>query len=294
MTENIFHPIFTDINTNPALQTLDLLRQIRPDIRYGFSSTKFGNMSFRYSPLEGALDNRSRFLNAVGINIENLVAMSPVHGVNIEVVSEANSGSGAFDFESAIPKTDGLITEDKNIALAVNPADCSPIIFTVKDRINPVRALAHAGKVGADLGIGKKMVEELRGGFGIHPDQLLVGIGPSILCYPENPLVTTNPDLWLAFAYNQGFQEPELSVEEFTTKKGELAYKIKNTRDDRKLYFDLAEVNVAQLVNVGIPRENIDVSKVCTYCNALKGITYSDIAMGQGLQETARFMAVVQ
>lgn len=293
MAESLLHSFTPDLDTNPALQTLYLLNQQRPDIKYGFSSTFYGNMSFKYSPREVTLDNRNRFLTVVDIRLEDLVIMSPVHGTNIKVVGDKNKGAGAYDFESAIPQTDGLITENRTIALAVNPADCSAIILTPKDARIPIKGLTHAGKVGADLGINKKMLEELRGGFGIKSDQLLIGVGPSILCYPEDPLVTTNPDLWLPFAYHQGFKQADLMVEELTSAGG-TTYKISSVSKDRKLYFNLAEVNVSQLVNEGVLRENIDVSRICTYCNAIRGKTYSDIAMVQGLQKTARFMAVVQ
>ncbi len=60
-----------------------------------------------------------------------------------------NSVSGT----STIPETDALVTTEPGIALAVLTADCVPVLFA--DAAAGVVAGAHAGRVGAKLGIAR-------------------------------------------------------------------------------------------------------------------------------------------
>ncbi|NCN24156.1 MAG: polyphenol oxidase family protein [Candidatus Pacebacteria bacterium] len=77
--------------------------------------------------------------------------------------------------------TDALITNDPNVALAVNAADCLPIIGWHK---NGIRFSIHAGRVGTEKDILKKTLIFIKDTIGIK-DDLSLWFGPHICkdCY---------------------------------------------------------------------------------------------------------------
>lgn len=129
-----------------------------------------------------------------------------------------------------------IITRDKDVALCVVVADCNPVI--IWDDTQGVVAVAHAGRVGSYSSIVKKTILKLEKEFMCHKENLNVSIGPSIreCCYEVGAEVI------------DGFEE----------------YVVKR---DGKLFLDLIQLNLHDLKKVGIKKENIEVSPICTCCN---------------------------
>lgn len=278
---------------NPTFHTLKLLNERRPDIKYGFSSEKFGNMSFNWtdSPPQVLL-NEKGFLKTVGIDYQDLVLMAPVHGTNIVVVDSHDRGKGVYDIKSGIPRTDGLVTQDRDVALGVKPADCAPILIVHKNSDNPIKALIHAGRVGTEAEIAIKIISKLKTEFSVEPQDLLVGIGPTIH-YARGSMRTDNPDKWLPYLYIDEGHGADIQVELIEGMESP-TYLIKSTKASMPLRLDLVEANIAQLVTAGIPRENIEASHICTYCNAEDHLIFSHDFSEDFKQPQARFMAVIQ
>jgi YfiH family protein len=134
------------------------------------------------------------------------------------------------------PKCDVLVTRSPEKTLMLRFADCTPLLLA--DTRRNVIAAVHAGWRGSAVRAAAAAVAALGGACGSNPRDLLVGIGPAIgpCCYEVGEDVAT------AFA-----DRPWL----FT---------------DRRL--DLWEANRQALIEVGVPRDQIEVAGVCTRCQS--------------------------
>jgi len=177
---------------------------------------------------------------------------------------------------------DGLVTDAPGLALAVQTADCLPIILV--DRKGRSAGVFHAGWRGTLKRIVEKGVGEMRKHFGSDPRNLMAAIGPGVqgCCYEVGEEVRARFEAQFAYA-NRLFREVKESdpVREkypllFLTARapghGELPVKI---------YLDLVEANRRQLLDAGVLARNIEVAGPCTACHtellfsfrAEKGVT---------------------
>ncbi len=83
----------------------------------------------------------------------------------------------------AIPEVDGIITDQSGLLLAIQTADCIPVL--VVDRVRRVVAGFHAGWRGTVDRIVELGVETMCAEFGSEPGDLTAAIGPGIgpCCY---------------------------------------------------------------------------------------------------------------
>jgi YfiH family protein len=99
-----------------------------------------------------------------------------VHGTHVHRVRSEDRGA-------LCPATDGLITDVSGIALMLRFADCVPLLFF--DSQHHAVGLAHAGWRGTLGRIAAATVRAMQRAYSSVPEELLVGIGPSIgpCCY---------------------------------------------------------------------------------------------------------------
>lgn len=200
-----------------------------PDIFTAISLREDGGMKIRDV---NAPTNRERFINKIGVKPENLISADLVHGNNVEIVTQKNAG--------LVPKTDGLITNQKGLYLAITVADCLPIVIYHPKK--ELIALLHAGWRGLDLKIIEEGIKKLKDEFDVDLGELIVSVGPGIgVCH-----------------YKVG--------EDVLGKFSEYGEAINNR--DGKYFLNLKLVALQQLMDVGLKRENIEVSNICTYCEA--------------------------
>ena len=77
-----------------------------------------------------------------------------------------------------LPDADILVSDDPSIALAIQTADCVPLL--IADRATGAVAAAHAGWRGLALGVPGVTVAALAREFGSRPENLVAAVGPSI------------------------------------------------------------------------------------------------------------------
>ena len=195
------------------------------------------NMSLNYGLTQGALDNRKNFLNRLNIDYRCLVCPGQSHSVNIRSVTKKDKGSGALSYASAIADTDALITNERNLPLAVFTADCLSVFLY--DPLKHVIGLVHAGWKGTADKITAKAVALMQEEFGTNPAGLLAGFGPAIrqCCYE------VSKEFKDCFAY--GLEERNGGY-----------------------FLDLAGINQRQLVDSGLRQENIYDCRKCTFCRS--------------------------
>ena len=95
--------------------------------------------------------NRARLAEVLGLPEERFVWMEQLHTNTVTLVD----GPSATPVEA----TDALVTRQKDLALCVLVADCTPVLLS--DHIAGVIGVAHAGRMGARNGIVKNTVEAM-------------------------------------------------------------------------------------------------------------------------------------
>lgn len=118
--------------------------------------------------------NRQRLAEGIGLPAERLVWMEQVHGRTVAVVGGPQEGP--------VPATDALVTAVPGLALVVMAADCVPVLLA--DERTGVIAAAHAGRVGARIGIIGRTLEAMRS-LGARTEHISALLGPAVCgrCY---------------------------------------------------------------------------------------------------------------
>ena len=112
--------------------------------------------------------NRARLAEVLGLPEERFVWMEQLHTNTVTLID----GPSATPVEA----TDALVTREKNLALCVLVADCTPVLLS--DHTAGVIGAAHAGRMGARNGIVRNTVEAMVG-LGAEPSRIQVLLGPA-------------------------------------------------------------------------------------------------------------------
>ncbi len=146
-------------------------------IVHGYSTTEFGNMSFRYSDKDTVIGNRHQFFESLNVNESQIAVTSLVHGNQIIDVTKRDWGRGIEEAETSL-EGDVLVTSEPDTNLFMVVADCLALFFYEPDK--HVCALAHAGWRGVDLEVPRLTVEYLVKQKGCDPKKLVVGMPPAL------------------------------------------------------------------------------------------------------------------
>jgi copper oxidase (laccase) domain-containing protein len=101
-----------------------------------------------------------------------LLTAQQVHGNKIAVVDHPLSPEKEF------AGCDGLIANQKKIALGIHVADCCAVYIV--DPKTPAIGLVHSGKKGTELGVVTSAVAQMSLRFGSKPSDLIVQLSPCI------------------------------------------------------------------------------------------------------------------
>ena len=196
-----------------------------PELTAGFSSAADGTMA-----LQGGFTNRQYYLQQHDIDPRHAVHAGLCHGAQTAIVTAANGGS-------IISETDGLITTETDLGLAMTAADC--LLLSVYDPTEKVIGLVHAGSKGLAQEVLTRFLDTWKKYFPLNPADLMIDISPSIC--PEHYTVTSeqakNFTKWL----------------DACQKRGAL------------VHLDLRKIARQQLVDGGVTPGNISVSPQCTF-----------------------------
>jgi len=212
----------------------------------GASSPPFASLNLGLhtgDKADAVIVNRQRFCQAVEVDYTKVVTAEQVHGDQIRIVGPNEAGRGMTSYEQALPCTDSLVTNTKDLPLLLLFADCVPVL--IADPVRGVVGVSHAGWKGTMAKIAAKTVAAMQANFGTKPADCAVAIGPSIgaCCYEVDQTVVKK--------LQAGFPEWQRFV----------------TSHQDKWLLDLWEVNRQQLLDVGVRQEQISISGVCTACN---------------------------
>jgi YfiH family protein len=247
-----------------------------PFVRHGFSTRLGGvsegiyksmNLSFtRGDNPAHVKENFQRFCRAIGTEGDNVVVSAQQHHTEIYNVTKSDRGRGvARDREYT--DIDGLLTDEPELVLCTQYADCVPLFF-----IDPVRRVvgtSHSGWKGTAARIGAITVERMCSDYGCRKENILAGIAPSIgpCCFEVDSPV------YEVFASMQEFDE-------------HCATRDKNN----KFHVDLWEINRRILLKAGLSPSHITVTDLCTRCHP--DSFWSHRAAGNARGSLAGFIAL--
>lgn len=184
------------------------------------------------------IDTIFNFFHQGGIYYKTIVIPEQIHSVNIGVIyEEINS-----NFKK-VEEVDGLITKHSNTILTVRTADCLPIIYV--DKKNGSIGISHQGWRGSLKKMVQKMVMKMLE-LGSKLEDILIAFGPSIgdCCY--------NIDDDRYYSFLEGFDGYSDKI--FHRQSG-------------RWYLNLPLLNYLLLLDIGVPKKNIDFFPFCTKCD---------------------------
>jgi polyphenol oxidase len=126
------------------------------------------------------LDSAHREIrSAIGIGDWPLFTAEQVHGNKIAVIETAVasavlSGVDGREFLAC----DGLITNQRGIALGIYIADCCAVYIV--DPKTPAIGLVHSGRKGTELGVVTNAIRQIIERFGSDPANMIVQLSPCI------------------------------------------------------------------------------------------------------------------
>jgi YfiH family protein len=173
------------------------------------------NLGFHVSDEKNSVQqNRQIAARSLGIDAAHVVAMQQTHSTNVQMVTQAEAGRGALDWQSGIPDTDALITAKVNVPLLILVADCAPLLLA--DPVNRVLAVVHAGWRGAVARIASKAVLQMAQRFGSKPEDVRIGVGPCLCasCFEVGDEVVTAASEIAPHAVLHDYEKPHLDLRE--------------------------------------------------------------------------------
>ena len=217
-----------------------------------FSTTRIGgcstdcyatfNMGYNSGDFpRNVIANRNKLSETLEIDPATLIFPKQTHTGTVRVIS-----ADFFDLDETgkkqfLNETDAVITNLKNICVAIKTADCVPIL--IYDPVKHVVAAVHAGWRGTAQNIIQNAIHQMIASFGSNPSDLWAGIGPSIS--PE--VYEVGEEVWSQFSHE--FYMPANPF-----------------RSDKQL-LDLWKANYYQLTALGVPENQIEVARICTLSN---------------------------
>lgn len=194
-----------------------------------------------------------------------------VHGTDIIVVDDQIPYDATRELQDV--EADAVITQQKDRWIGVRTADCVPVLLY--DPVSQTVAAVHAGWRGTVKHIAKLVVEKMQSQMGIEVENLRVMIGPSICA--------------------ESFEVGEEVAEEFV-KAGRSECVLRQVFGNHggmvrfaKPHVDLWQSNAMDLLEAGVPLEQIDCTPLCTYQN--DNVLFS--ARRQGI-ETGRIVSAIR
>lgn len=225
----------------------DLLSQF-PELIHGSSSRHYGALRFdddnSGANSEEVVQNRSRLAEAGGFNLGQAVLCHQVHGREVAVIGPEQTGDAIGPTKVNGIEADAMITNKPGPILIVQTADCIPLLLYASQK--RAVAVVHAGWRGLTKNIVQEVVSRMKNEYNIGSSELFAAAGPSICgqCYD----VSTVDDDRIAqfkalFLANSGVIRQSAN----------------------KVSLDLPLAAKQLMLNQGIPDNQIELNKICTF-----------------------------
>ena len=181
-------------------------------------------------------ENRRRFLKAMGAEGATIVTARQTHSserVMIETPAQARQTQ---------PGCDAMTTRLRGVLLAIQTADCLPIL--IGDTQSGTVAAIHAGWRGTAGRIAERTVADLMRVHGVDPRNCIAAIGPT--------------------ACAECYEVGEDVIERYKKEFGYWRNLFVNHQANGKAYLDIRAANIQQLAFCGFTEDRIHVADYCT------------------------------
>lgn len=248
--------------------------------RVGGSSRTYGkgdlNLGFTRDDSRAAVErNRTAFLReiaAITRKRRNTKAAARKAGSLWPLITLRQIHSDIIHCIDSLPAEqlagDGMIAATPGLLLAIQTADCLPVILV--DTKRQVVGVFHAGWRGTLQRIVEKGVGEMHRRFGSRPRDIKAAIGPGIqgCCYNVGEEVRTKFES--QFEYGATLFR-EIKESDPVREKYPLLFLSArapgHSHLPTKIFLDLAAANRRQLLAAGVPAKNVESSPLCTNCH---------------------------
>ncbi|MBC7452035.1 MAG: peptidoglycan editing factor PgeF [Cytophagales bacterium] len=199
-----------------------------------FSNGTVPGLNFSFNVLDDpdrVTQNRTLIADIFGLTESPVIIPRQTHSDHIGIITHET-------IHNVWEDTDALITNISHVIIGVLSADCVPVLLA--DPMKGVVAAIHAGWKGTAKEIVPKTIQQMQALFHSDPKDIIAGIGPSISsqCYE------VGADVAVHFRASS-----------------------KTEKDTGKSCIDLWKENETQLLQSGVPLQNISIAGLCTYRN---------------------------
>jgi polyphenol oxidase len=219
---------------------------------------------------ENVLENRLRFIKAVTGHLGfSIITLRQIHSSLTRRFTRRDAA------EEPCWKADGMMTSERGLLLAIQTADCIPVL--IADRKRRAVAAFHAGWRGTLKRIVQNGVGRMRLEFGSKPKDLVAAIGPGIgqCCYAVGEEVRS--EFLSQFAYAEELFCDVYDVDPVREKYPLLFLTARapgHSNIGPRLHLDLVEANRRQLLDAGIGPSAISIVADCTSCRSDRYFSY--------------------
>ena len=191
---------------------------------------------------------------AMDVESDRLLRVHQVHGANAVVQRIGQPVSGPAD-------ADIIVCDDPSVAMAVQTADCVPLL--IADRCTGVVAAAHAGWRGLADRVPHVTVEAMEEEFGSRASTLVAVIGPSIgaCCYQVGSDVR---DRFAAAGFSDWDMARWFSREACALPNNPSLAVVNRVGRDGHWFLDMWATARDQLRAAGVREDRIFVADLCT------------------------------
>ncbi len=194
--------------------------------------------------IESVYQNRKSLIEYFGSDAR-FISILQTHSNDIyKVDTQIEHGWSSLD--SSI-EADALITDIPYQVLTILTADCVPVLLY--DPQKEAIAAIHAGWRGTRGKIVQRCISQMVAEYGTNPHDIIAVIAPAIgsCCYEISDEIASY------------FHEYPESIHR---KKAD------------SVYIDIKSINRAQLISMGVSKEQIEMSDICTACQSQEYFSY--------------------
>ncbi|WP_319479909.1 peptidoglycan editing factor PgeF [uncultured Draconibacterium sp.] len=184
-------------------------------------------------------ENKAKLAETLGLEAGQMVYPDQTHSSCVAAIHEIP--------DAVISETDALVTNQSELCLCVQTADCVPVLLF--DPKAKVIAAIHAGWRGTVGGIVEKAVSKMTTNYGASAENIVAAIGPSI----SSEIYEVGDEVVAAA------RKSIPNVETTLHKNGSDNY-----------HFNLWEANRQLLLKNGVLKQNIQVLRACSFSEAEK------------------------
>jgi purine-nucleoside/S-methyl-5'-thioadenosine phosphorylase / adenosine deaminase len=233
---------------------------------------------------EHVLANRKKLFHAIGANDLRPLTLRQIHS---DIPHRADA---ALARSTEPPQGDALFTREPGVLLAIQTADCIPILLA-DTRLRAVAAI-HAGWRGTLCRIAAKTLGRMQMEFGTRPEDVVAALGPGIgrCCYEVGDDVAREFNSQFPRA-REWFDGPFDSLASGENDPNWLPWLTMrppgHPPPPPRVNLDLIAANRAILADARVPAAQIFASDYCTACRADLFFSYRRERI------TGRMMAVI-